>query len=349
MDSSQLEDLNKELNSINQQYTNFNKVDKINSQLEHLDTDYNLHQKYQKTKQELQEQLKEDESINNRLINMRQDKTKFINSKTIRNFENKPEDTSQNLYKHNNKPLFYDQKSIIPNYKKSGRDNMNSRIDEFVFNNNIPNLKNSIHNPNYQNYPNNGKQITNQFSNNHQYRENIQNIQQAQYSPNIQLHPSMHKPVYDNLHNNTIMGTGMKQSNFVPSSVMEPVYSKNRKGNNRSMNNQKMSDYSPLGRALGMPLHHNNLSHMDTVVMPNQQNYRSNYRESNSARLSQYTPLAKTSSFPQKNGHPKSVNTRQNIITKPSQSKRPQYNYNDVNPHRENSVMTLYPVNTRMD
>lgn len=102
---------------------------------------------------------------------------------------------------------------------------------------------------------------------------------------------------------------------------LQPVHSKNTRAYNRDINGQRLSQYSPLGRSLGL--------NYVSMHQPQQQQ-------------PQHQPQQQT---PQYQEPLRQINSRDEIIKTQQQTKY-QQNFNDVNPHYRNSYMTEYPVDT---
>lgn len=259
-------------------------ISNVNEQLRKLSNDYYQHQELQKTKQKLEEQIKETEAINNRLNAFRQDPCQYINNNNM-DYDFKPRSSTIDIqygglgtgsYINNN-----DQNDI---YKHDSRENINNRLGQF-------NFSSDIQNPNLNN-------------------------------------------------NYIIPQQNIASNNFINNNM---IATKNSGSNKKDISNNRLQNYSPLGRTV---VNNNYLLQNPNYQQHNQtQNqYISNYKEINNNRMQNFSPLSRTLTIPtnknNENVHKTQPKTIQNINN---------YNYNDVNPKIPNSIMTQYPVNSRME
>jgi hypothetical protein len=145
-------------------------------------------------------------------------------------------------------------------------------------------------------------------------------------------------------------GPGIKSNNhgFDKINNFNIIHTKIDKNNNRSINNDRIQQFSPLGKALGSSFNHNignNISELGSISSKNNI-YKNNYKDIANERLNYITPLSRNIS----------INTKQKQLTNNGQNFSRQKinslntnNFKDVNNHLENSVMTYYPVNSRIE
>ena len=147
--------------------------------------------------------------------------------------------------------------------------------------------------------------------------------------------------------NNTLYENNTNKVNTIGSkSLSHPLYYNNpiatkntKKLNKKDISNNRLSEYSPLGRAVNNNYMESN--HTKPISSTGLTNYRSNYKELNNERLNNFSPLCKTLTLPNDGNKAKTE-----YIKTHQKSKQ---NFNDVNPKYANSIMTEFPVNSRIE
>ena len=137
-------------------------MEKLNKYLQEITEDYQAQENYKNVKSNIQKELDETNSINQRISGMREDPFKYINPNNVsyqRQFQNTSSNNNSsdntnktNKYQQRNNPnVEYNQVSDI--YKK---DDINGRLDSFQFYN-PSNLVGNDNNPLFIKKPENTK------------------------------------------------------------------------------------------------------------------------------------------------------------------------------------------------
>lgn len=220
------------------------------------------------------------------------------------------------------------------------------------------------------------KQNTQYNKNNHSLfkRESRDDMNERINSFNFVNHQNMNNkdnsnnPLINNNYYNT--GPGIKANNpeFDNINNFNTIHTKIDKNNNRSINNDRMQHFSPLGKALGSSFNHNigdNISELSSINSKNNI-YKNNYKDIANERLNNITPLSRNISINTKqkqlinDGQNRQNNqtrqNRQSIKKTTNQNFNRQQiqslnsnNFKDINHNLENPVMTYYPVNSRIE
>lgn len=211
-------------------------MEKLNKYLQEITEDYQAQENYKNVKSNIQKELDETNSINQRISGMREDPFKYINPNNIsyqRQFQNTSSNNNSsdntnktnntNKYQQRNNPnVEYNQVSDI--YKK---DDINGRLDSFQFYN-PSNLVGNDNNPLFIKKPENTLQMPNSYHTKSRKEDNynLTNSRMGSYTPMGKAIPIVNTEIHSNI-----------SSNF-----------KNRQ-NYKEINSDRMSNYTPLSSA----------------------------------------------------------------------------------------------------
>jgi hypothetical protein len=196
-----------------------NNIDELNKKLDFFSTDY---QKSSKLKEELKDYMINKDTINNRLNQINNDVNRYVNNQNNDYNLNLPQNSTQ--------------------YKMLNNENSNSNEK-----------KNTQNNQNNQNNQNSHSLFKRESRDDMNKRINSFNFVNHQ---NMNNTDNFNNPLINNNYYNT--GPGIKANNhgFDNINNFNIIHTKIDKNNNRSINNDRMQQFSPLGKALGSSFNH---------------------------------------------------------------------------------------------
>lgn len=299
-------------------------INQLNKQLNQISDDYVNNQQYNNHKNKLEEDLKKEmvnkETINNRMANFAKDTTMYVNPNNNNYYTDFRIPVSSSKYKTGNKTL--NKNKINYNQQNNSQQNLNEYNDTFK-REHRDDINDKLNNFNFNqyNYVNEGANLDNPLIKNNYYNT----------GPGIKSN----NHGFDNINNFNIIHTKIERTN------------------NRNLQNERLQNFSPLGRALGAGFTFDINNNLTGVNSNSSGKYKSNYKDLNNERLNSFSPLSKTLTISTKQQHiankdtnnlinTNNINNTNNIINK-------QVNYNDINPKLSNPVMTYHPINSRIE
>jgi hypothetical protein len=336
-------------------------INQLNQQLNKISNDFISTEQFNNHKNKLDKEIEKEminkETINNRIANFNQDTTMYVNpnnnyytdfrmpqssgsyntgnklssgsahsshDKQKTQFEKTEQwkQTKQSSINLNNKPTFHNKANIRTN-----------NITNNIYNNNQSNLNQYNELFKRENRDDMNEKLNNFNFNNFNYVNDSRNLD---------------NPLINENYYNT--GPGIKSNNhgFDKMNDFNIVHTKIERTNNRNLQNERLQNFSPLGRALGAGFTFDINNNLSSVNSKSTGNYKSNYKDLNNERLNNFSPMAKTLSISSKQQHVSSNknnnnnNNQQKLVNKP-------VNFNDINPKLSNSVMTYHPINSRIE
>lgn len=332
-------------------------INQLNKQLNQISNDFISTEQFNNHKKVLNKEMEKEminkETINNRMANFAQDTTMYVNPNNNNYYTDFRMPKNSSTYKTGNNNMEKEPNQSQYNQLYQQNRNNNSRR------NNTANINNNSN----QNYNGNNNQVNLNQYNELFKRENRDDMNQKLNDFNfnnfnyVNDSKNLDNPLLNENYYNT--GPGIKSNNhgFDKMNNFNIIHTKIERTNNRNLQNERLQNFSPLGRALGAGFTFDINNNLSSVNSKSTGNYKSNYKDLNNERLNNFSPMAKTLSISAKQQHVSSNNNinntgntgntgnnnnQQKLINKP-------VNFNDINPKLSNSVMTYHPINSRIE